>query len=89
MIPGLAHWVKDLVLHRSKMWFGSGVAVAVAKASSCSSNLTPNLGTSMCCRCGHKKKKEISDVEHLFVCFLGINLSYFDLLYVFYCFFLD
>ena len=40
------------------MWLRSGVAVAVAVASSCSSNLTPNLGTSICCRCGPKKKKK-------------------------------
>ena len=29
------------------MWLGSGLAVAVAWASSCSSNLTPSLGTSI------------------------------------------
>ena len=39
-IPGLAQWVKDLA-----------VAVAVAEAGSCSSVLTPSLGTSICCRC--------------------------------------
>ena len=40
------------------MQFGSGVAVAVVKAGSCSSDLTPGPGTSICCRCGQKKKKE-------------------------------
>ena len=30
-IPDLAQWVKDpALLCRSKMWFGSGIAVAVA-----------------------------------------------------------
>ena len=43
---------------RSQMWFRSVIAVVVVQASSCSSYLTPNLGTSICCRCGPKKKKE-------------------------------
>ena len=34
------------------------VAVAVAVAGSCSSSLTPSLGTSMCHRCGPKKTKK-------------------------------
>ena len=37
------------------MW---AVAVAVAVAGSCSSNLTPSLGTFICCRCAPKKKKK-------------------------------
>ena len=37
----------------------SGVAVAVVQAGSCSSsNLTPSLGTSICCGCSPKKKKK-------------------------------
>ena len=56
-IPGLAQWVKDLVLLpwaalwwcRWKTWLISGVAVAVA--SSYSTDQTPNLGTSICCGC--------------------------------------
>ena len=32
------------------------VAVAVAVADSCSPNLTPSLGISICHRCGHKEK---------------------------------
>ena len=39
------------------MWLRSGVAVAVGYASSCSSGLNPSLGTSICRRCGLKKKK--------------------------------
>ena len=41
---------------RSQIWLGSCIAVAVAVASSCSSNLTPNLGTSIFCACGLKKR---------------------------------
>ena len=37
---------------------GSGVAVAVAVAGSCSSDWTPSLGTSICYGCGPKKKKK-------------------------------
>ena len=33
---------------RLQMWLRSGVAVAVALASSCSSDLPPSLGTSIC-----------------------------------------
>ena len=36
---------------------GSGMAVAVVEASSCSSGLTPSLGTSICSGCGPKKTK--------------------------------
>ena len=42
---------------RSQRCLGSGVPVAVAQASCCSSNVTPSLGTSICWRCGSKKKK--------------------------------
>ena len=40
------------------MGLRSGVAVALVQAGSCSSNLTPCLGTYICCRCGPKKKKK-------------------------------
>ena len=40
------------------MRLGSHVAVAVVLAGSCSSNLTPSLGTSMCHGCGPKKEKK-------------------------------
>ena len=42
---------------RSQARLGSGVAVAVVYASSCSSNSAPSLGTSICRRCGPKKQK--------------------------------
>ena len=35
-----------------------GIAAAVAYVSSCSSDSPPNLGPSICCRCGHEKKKQ-------------------------------
>ena len=63
-IPGLAQWVKDLRGHelwyRLQTWLRSWVAVAVALASSCSfsSNLTPRLGPSICCRCSPKKQNK-------------------------------
>ena len=38
------------------MWLGYCVAVAVVRAGTCSSDLTPNLETSICCGCGPKKK---------------------------------
>ena len=46
------------LLRRSQTRLGSGVAVAVAKASS---NSTPSLGTSMCRESGPKK-----NMEHVF-----------------------
>ena len=42
---------------RSQMRLRSDVAVAVVQASSYSSDSTPSLGTSICCRCGPKKTK--------------------------------
>ena len=40
------------------MWLGSPVAGPVAQADEYSSNVTPSLGTSICCGCGPKKKKK-------------------------------
>ena len=41
---------------RLQMWLGSGVAVAMVWAGSCSSDSTPSLGTSICHWCSPKKK---------------------------------
>ena len=43
------------------MGLGSHIAVAVAVAGRGSSDLTPSLGTSICCRRGPKKKKKKKD----------------------------
>ena len=47
LIPGLAQWVGDPT-----------VAMAVAWAGSCSSDLTLSLGTYICRGCSPKKKKK-------------------------------
>ena len=61
-IPGLAQWVKYpaccKLRCRSKMWLRSDFAVSVVQAGSCSSDSIPVLGTSICCKCGHKDKKK-------------------------------
>ena len=67
-------WVRSLVLlsglriqHCRELWcrsqtlLGSCVAVAVAEASSYSSNQTPSLGTSICQGCSPKKQKNNSN----------------------------
>ena len=46
---------------RSHMWPGSGVTVVLA--GNCSSDSTPSLGTSMCCKCSSKKKKRKSQLD--------------------------
>ena len=44
---------------------GSGLAVAVAVAGSCNSDLIPSLGSPMCCRCGPTKKKNLYPITLL------------------------
>ena len=62
LIFGLAQWVKDPdcceLWCRSQMWHRSHFAMAVAWASSCSSDSPPNLGTSICFKCGPKMRKK-------------------------------
>ena len=41
-----------------QLGFHVSVAVAVMEVSSCSSDLTPSLGTSICRGCGPKKQKK-------------------------------
>ena len=43
---------------RLQMQLGSGIGVAVVEAGSCSSNLIPSLGTSICRRDSTKSKKQ-------------------------------
>ena len=57
-ISGLRIWHCHKLWHRSWMRLGSGIAVAVVSAGSCSSDSTPSLGTSTCCRSGSKKRWE-------------------------------
>ena len=48
---------------RLQIWLRSCVAVAVTQAGCSSSNLTPSLGTSICCRWDSKKKKKSVSVS--------------------------
>ena len=61
-------WVQSLTLfsglrirHCHELWcrlqMPLGSHVAVAAASSCSSDLTPSMGTYICCKCSQKKPK--------------------------------
>ena len=61
-IPGPAQWLRIWHCHKSaacvtdvahiQCCHGCGVGL------SCSSSLTPSPGTSICCRCGYKKKRK-------------------------------
>lgn len=55
-LSGLRIWHCRELWCRSQTQLGPGVAVAVVKVGSYSSNLTPSLGTSICHRCGLKKQ---------------------------------
>ena len=60
-IPGLDQWVKDPALPRTVVQVIDMaqilIAVAVAKAGSCGSDLTSSLGTSKCQGCSPRKTK--------------------------------
>ena len=59
------------------MWFGSGIAVAVAVAGSCSSDSTLGLRTSICRTCGPKKrKKKKKDFPFTYKILMAVVLSY-------------
>ena len=51
-------WHYCKLQHRSQMRLDSVMPVAVTYACSCSSDSTPSLGSSICHRCGPKKKKK-------------------------------
>ena len=61
-IPGLDQWWEIPscceLLCRSQTWLRSSVSVVMAQATSCSSNLTPSLGNSICCGCDPKNIKK-------------------------------
>ena len=70
-VQSLTSLTRLRIPHCHELWCGSqmrlrsGIAVAVAQASCCSSNQTPSLGTSTCCECGPKKqKKKKSHTKH-------------------------
>ena len=67
---GLRIWCCPELWCRLQTQLRSGVTVAVAQASSYSSNSTLSLGTSMCCRYGPKKTKKKKRINHL-----GVNLT--------------
>ena len=65
-LSGLRIWHCHELWCGLQTWLGPCIAAAVVQASSCSSNSTPSLGTSMRCTCGPKKqkrKKETKGVE--------------------------
>ena len=62
LIPGLAQWIKDPGLPQAVAQVvdaaQSGVTVAVVHTGSFSSDSTPSLGTSICCRCSPKNQQQ-------------------------------
>ena len=57
-LSGLGIWRGHELSCRSQMQLGFCVAVAVAQAGNCSSDLTPSLGNSICRRRSPKKAKQ-------------------------------
>ena len=77
LLNGLRIWCCFKLWHRSQMPLGSIVAMAVAQAYNCRSNSTPSLGTSICCRYGHKQKKNSIPKAFLFFFFFKtVSLSH-------------
>ena len=70
-IPGLTQWVKDPVLPRAEAYVADAAQIwcccGCGIASSCSSDLTLSPGTSICCRCGHKKKRKKNNARTCYV----------------------
>ena len=59
LIPGLAQWVKDLMLSQAVtdvVWIQGCCGCGVGP--SCGSDLTPSLGTAICCGYGPKKEEK-------------------------------
>ena len=57
LLSELRIWYFHELCWRSQMWLRSGIAVAMAQASSYSSSLTPGLGTSICHIVALKRQK--------------------------------
>ena len=68
-LSGLRIWRCRELWCGSHTWLGSCVAAAaaVAAAGSCSSDSTPSLGTSICCRKRKKKKKVYASNLNCFI----------------------
>ena len=58
LLIGLSIWHCCVLWCRSQTQLRSYIALAVAKAFSCSSDLIPSLRTSICSGCGPKKQKQ-------------------------------
>ena len=73
LLSGLRIWHCHEPWHRSQMWLGSHVAVAVVQASSSSSSSIHSLGISICHRCSPKKTKKKKKKTGKFT--ISINLD--------------
>ena len=78
-ILDIAQWVSHPALLWAVVWSQTQlrchIAVAVAKASSYISDLTPSLGTSICRGCGPPEKRAISfTIASKRIKYLGINI---------------
>ena len=58
LLGGLMIWCCRELWYKSQTWLRFHVAMAVVQACSCSADSAPSLGTSICHRCGPKKKKK-------------------------------
>ena len=77
LLSGLTTWGCRELWCRSKTRLRYGVAVALVKASGCSSHLTPILGSFICCKCSSKGKKKSNiqvQAPLVLLCFADIIL---------------
>ena len=76
-IPGLTQrlriWQCCELWCRSQVRLGSGAAVAVVQAGSCSSDMTPSLGTSLCYGCGPKMQKTKQNKTKLLIAYCWLE----------------
>ena len=81
-LSGLRIWRCHELRCRSQTRLRSDVAVAVARAGSCSSNLTPSVGTSICRGCSPKNKtKQVTFVSNCQIQGLICNFETFATLH--------
>ena len=59
LIPGLSIRHCHELWCMLQTWLGFCIAMVVVYAGRCSSNLTPSLGTFICCRCNPKKQNKL------------------------------